>query len=253
MTDSFDYVVTDGTVVTIAVTVTLTVNEASNTQPTALTDNYSTEFETQLVVSVVDGLLANDTDADGDELIIASNTDVSDGTLSLQSDGSFIYTPNTGFVGNDSFSYTVNDGTDESFAVSVQIIVGSTGNSVIDTWYGLNQSIGNIGQPQTFANVLGNVSDPDGIASLSYTLNGGPSRQLTIGPDGLRLDLAGDFNVDLNRADLTEGNNLVEITAIDNGGSETSTTVNLNYSGLTSWPEAYQIDWSQTSSIQDVV
>ena len=80
-----------------------------------------------------------------------------------------------------------------------------------------------------------------------------PSRQLTIGPDGLRLDLAGDFNVDLNRADLTEGNNLVEITANDNSGSETSTTVNLNYSGLMSWPEAYQIDWSQTSSIQDVV
>ena len=132
-------------------------------------------------------------------------------------------------------------------------VVGPPTDSVIDVWYGSNQTIGNIGRPQTFANVVGHVSDPDGVASLSYSLNGGASQALTIGPDGARLNRAGDFNVDLVRTDLLEGNNLVEITAVDGQGSATSTTVNLNYSGTVSWPETYQIDWSQASGVQDAV
>ena len=127
------------------------------------------------------------------------------------------------------------------------------GDSAIDVWYGSNQSIGNIGQPQIWANVMGNVSDPDGVSGLSYTLNGGASQPLTVGPDGRRLSLAGDFNVDLSRTDLLEGDNQVEITAVDTHGSVTSTTVTVNYSSVATWPDTYEIDWSETQSIQDAV
>ncbi|GAB4246047.1 MAG: hypothetical protein Kow0049_35870 [Stanieria sp.] len=67
----------------------------------------------------------------------------------------------------------------------------------IDLWYGNNQKFGNLGIPQTWVNILGNVFDPDGISSLTYSLNGNSIVPLSIGSDGRRLDNTGDFNVDL--------------------------------------------------------
>ncbi len=221
--------------------------------PVATADKYTTAFETRLVVNIAGGLLANDTDADGDTLTVVMNSDVSGGTLSLLGDGSFTYVPDSGFNGIDSFDYIISDGSGDSSSVTVKIAVGATGNSVFDLWYGSYQSIGNVGQPQVWANVAGNVSDPEGIARLSYSLNGGTSQSLTVGPDGKRLSRKGDFNVDLDRADLLQGHNSVEITALDSVGSITSTTVTVNYSRSTTWPQSYEIDWSQTSSIQDAV
>jgi uncharacterized delta-60 repeat protein len=56
------------------------------------------------------GVLANDTDVDGDTLTAAVVTPPAHGTLSPAADGSFTYTPNTGFVGTDSFTYRASDG-----------------------------------------------------------------------------------------------------------------------------------------------
>ena len=44
---------------------------------------------------------------------------------------------------------------------------------VFNVWYGDNQTFGQLGIPQQWVNILGNVSAPSGIASASYTLNGG--------------------------------------------------------------------------------
>ena len=127
------------------------------------------------------------------------------------------------------------------------------GDSDIDVWYGLNQVAGNIGRSQRWVNVLGKVTDPDGISSLSYTLNGGASVALSIGSNDRRLFNEGDFNIDLDRADLQQGANLVEITAIDTQGSETSTTVTVNFNRDRVWPSVYTVDWSTLSSIQEGV
>jgi hypothetical protein len=101
----------------------------------------------------------------------------------------------------------------------------------VDIWYGLNQNFGQIGKPQGQINVLGNVSDDNGIASLTYYLNSGPQIPLSIGPDTRRLLNQGDFNVELfdNDPDLLTGTNQLLITAT-NGLSDTSSkTVTLNY------------------------
>jgi hypothetical protein len=81
----------------------------------------------------------------------------------------------------------------------------------------------------SWVNVLGNVSDPDGIASLSYRLNGGPARTLNIGPDNRRLAKPGDFNVDLDAMDLVSGANAVAITAVDGVGEQVTKTVTVHY------------------------
>jgi len=95
---------------------------AVNDVPVAVADNYSTNEDEQLVV-VATGVLANDSDIEDDPLTAVLVADVSDGTLSLASDGGFTYTPDAGFYGTDSFTYKANDGSDDGNTVAVSIDV----------------------------------------------------------------------------------------------------------------------------------
>jgi hypothetical protein len=126
-------------------------------------------------------------------------------------------------------------------------------NTVFDIFYGTNQTFGKPGLAQKWVNILGNVSDPDGIASLSYTLNGGASQYLAIGPDTRRLAAAGDFNVEIDPLDLKSDSNTVVISAKDELNETASVTVTVNYDPTTTWPLPYSINWDTVSSLQDVV
>jgi hypothetical protein len=94
----------------------------SNAAPFAANDQFSVSPESVLRVAAP-GLLANDTDADGNTLTARVITDASRGTLSLERDGSFSYTPTPGFTGADTFTYMAGDGTLESAAATVTITV----------------------------------------------------------------------------------------------------------------------------------
>jgi hypothetical protein len=90
---------------------TIPVNPAfaqPNRPPTADDDDYFTDEDTLLSVAAT-GVLGNDTDPDGDSLTAALQSGPGDGTLSLNSNGSFTYTPDPGFFGSDSFNYKAND------------------------------------------------------------------------------------------------------------------------------------------------
>ena len=95
----------------------------------------------------------------------------------------------------------------------------------ITVWYGLNQRAGHRGDPQKWFNVVGNVASAAPLAGLAYTLNGGPARPLSVGPDNMRLARPGDFNIELDYTDLRPGPNAVAITATDTAGSATTVTV----------------------------
>ncbi|RMH70691.1 MAG: hypothetical protein D6680_22990, partial [Cyanobacteria bacterium J007] len=158
----------------------------------------------------------------------------------------------------DSFTYTVadDDGDVSNLAtVNLSIQEPNLGTPIIDVWYGLNQAFGQIGQPQTWVNLLGNVSDPDGIASLSYQLNGGSNIPLSLGPDDRRLQNPGDFNVDIAYSDLDGSvtDDFVTIFATDTLGNTSTQTVSVDYESGQVWPEPYAIDWSAVSNLQDAV
>lgn len=122
----------------------------------------------------------------------------------------------------------------------------------IEVWYGDDQTFGNLGNPQQWINILGRVSDDNGVASLSYKLNGGSSISLNIGPNGTRLLSAGDFVTEIDYSDLINGINTVEFTATDALGAQATKSVTLNYEAGNIWPIPYTADWTTLSSIDDI-
>jgi hypothetical protein len=84
---------------------------------------YAVIHDQTLVVSAENGLLANDMDLAGQSISIADNTQPSHGSLDLNGDGSFIYTPQPGWTGTDTFNYRATDGTNVSTSTDVAIDV----------------------------------------------------------------------------------------------------------------------------------
>jgi VCBS repeat-containing protein len=120
-TDSFTYIATDGMQNSAPATVTIIVtSHALEAAP----DSYSTLLNTPLSITWP-GLLINDTDAEGHKLTALLTAPPAHGTLALKADGSFLYTPASGFTGADSFSYKVNDGAQDTAPAMVTITVMS--------------------------------------------------------------------------------------------------------------------------------
>ncbi|MGJ8641870.1 MAG: Ig-like domain-containing protein [Luteolibacter sp.] len=98
------------------------------TAPDAVNDAYSFDENGVLSVSVSEGVLANDIDLNRDTLTATVLTTPTNGSLTLSTDGSFVYKPLDGFTGMDSFTYTCSDGSLSSTAtVSITGPVDLTG------------------------------------------------------------------------------------------------------------------------------
>lgn len=93
-----------------------------NSAPQAAPDSYTVAAGTILNV-VAPGVLANDSDADGDAMTAVLGATPAHGTLALNANGSFRYTPATGYSGTDGFTYRAADASASSAAVTVNITV----------------------------------------------------------------------------------------------------------------------------------
>ena len=93
-----------------------------NDPPVANNDSYTTAEDTALHIPAV-GVLGNDSDIDADPLTALVVTGPAHGSLTLNIDGSFTYTPNANFNGSDGFTYLANDATTNSAPASVTINV----------------------------------------------------------------------------------------------------------------------------------
>jgi hypothetical protein len=119
--DSFTYAVSDGQGGSATGTVNVTISSV-NEFPAAMNDTYSTIENTTLTVDGP-GLLSNDTDGDGDSLMAIVLSGPTHGTLTVSADGDFIYTPDVGYTGPDSFTYFADDGLVGSNIATVTITV----------------------------------------------------------------------------------------------------------------------------------
>ena len=134
---SFSYMVSDGQDTSNIAKVTITVDQSPppNTAPVAIDDSYSVDQDNVLTVNAASGVLGNDSDEDDDSLTANLEISVSNGSVTLNENGSFTYTPTEGFSGQDSFTYVTSDGIQVSNIATVNLTVNpveDTGVSILD-------------------------------------------------------------------------------------------------------------------------
>src|SRR4029079_12487281 len=127
--DSFTYRANDGTLDSNVATVTIAVG-AVNDAPVAGDDSYSTTEDAPITIAAP-GVLGNDTDLDGNPLTAAVVVGPANGTLVLNANGSFTYTPAANFNGSDSFTYRANDGSVGSNVATVSMTVSAVDNAPV--------------------------------------------------------------------------------------------------------------------------
>jgi hypothetical protein len=165
-------------VVAVSLPVVATAVPASaQTAPVANVDTYHTRIEEPLAVSRGRGVLANDSDPDGDKLTAVPWSGANHGSVDLHPNGSFTYTPGAGFQGYDAFGYRAYDGTTWSNIVYVEITVAGPPTAAADSYAFL--------RPRPFV-----VAAPGVLANDRYV--GTPVVTLFTGPQHGRISLAPD-------------------------------------------------------------
>ena len=130
--------------------------------PVAGDDAYTTDEDTPLSVPAP-GVLANDADVDGDlvGVVVASTTQPPNGSVTMQADGSFIYTPNLNFNGTDTFQYQVTDSLGVTDTATVTLTVNPIQDAPIggpDFYTVTEEEVLTVPAPGVAANDV----DPDG-------------------------------------------------------------------------------------------
>ena len=154
----------------------------TNQAPVAAGDAYSTAEDTVLTVAAP-GVLGNDSDPDGDPLTAVLVSGPSHGSLTLNANGSFTYTPAADFAGSDSFTYRASDGTADSNVATVTITVTAVNDAPVaaDDAYSTAEDTA---LTVRRAGVLGNDSDPDGDPLTAVLVSGPSHGTLTLNADG---------------------------------------------------------------------
>ncbi|NBD95239.1 MAG: tandem-95 repeat protein [Gammaproteobacteria bacterium] len=220
-TDTFSYrlEVPEGTSLPAEVTIDI---GAVNDPPAAEDDFYVVTEGEQLDVSAADGVLDNDTDPDGDPLSAHFVSNPSQGSLSLQSDGSFVYTPPGGFAGVVQFQYEAVD--DQGLADSATVTIDIEEAPPADTQGPTIAEVRYRGQPLSSGATLsqsGTVSvtayDESGVASLQFTSEGA----LNATDSGGGSPFTAHWSLEAE----TDGPNTLTLTAVDTLGNSTTLDV----------------------------
>lgn len=163
-TDRFTYSVSDGTQ-SAAADVGIEIIPVQD-PPVGHDDTYSTNEHAALTVEAA-GLLENDADADGDALSATLLSGPQHGALSLDADGSFIYTPEGHWNGVDEFTYQVSDGFAQSAPVKASISVAAVNDPPAILSFGSVSAPVPIGQ-EVSAQI--SIDDPDAGDTCTWTV-----------------------------------------------------------------------------------
>ncbi|MBT6586689.1 MAG: tandem-95 repeat protein, partial [Gammaproteobacteria bacterium] len=224
---SVTIVADDGTS-TVSDTFSLTVSAVPNQAPVANADSYSTSADTTLIVYPgYDDLLINDTDADGDTLTVDTLPliDVSHGTLALNADGTFTYTPDSGFTGSDSFQYRISDGQGGTSTAVASISVNpppttfavNSGDFATGSTWSTGVVPGSADAIDISAGVTVNkITGTDTVSELSLSASGA---QLNLATSGITssngVTVGSGATLGLNEATLTAGGSILNLGQIN--------------------------------------
>jgi uncharacterized repeat protein (TIGR03803 family)/VCBS repeat-containing protein len=224
-----------------------------NTPPVAGNDTYSISEDMVLIVDWP-GVLANDSDADGNMLAAVPVTGPTHGTLTLTPNGSFTYTPSPNFDGSDSFTYEAEDGAGGSTAAMVSISVTPVNDAPVAQSGTASTTAGSPvngsliasdadGNQLTYAIVssgtkgTASITDP-AAGTFTYTPNGGAT-----GADTFTFT-ANDGTVTSNTATVT----VTIITAPPVAPSNLTATVQYSGTGKNKTVQGVRLNWTDNSS-----
>ena len=180
--DSFTYRASDGSSTSGVTTVSITITPV-NDVPIAGNDQYNIAEDTRLNVAAVSGVLANDSDVDGDSLTTLLVDTTTNGVLTLTNNGGFSYVPNANFNGVDHFTYRTTDGVANSALTTVTLMV-QTGNdapvAAAENYEVAEDAVLTTGAP----GVLGNDTDSDGDTLRAVLVSGVAHGTLSLSTNG---------------------------------------------------------------------
>ena len=198
--DLFTFLANDGQVDSNIATVTLFISgggSGDNTAPVANDDGYQSVKGNPLNVAPP-GVLANDTDTDGDPLTAILVSEPAHGTLRFNANGSFHYRPDIGYAGVDSFTYRASDGQATSAPATVYLIVRDAGLLTIDIRPGVLPNVITLGRMENLpVMIYGSAAVNVNLLEVeTLTLAGAPVRMERRGSNLTPKVTKGDFNGD---------------------------------------------------------
>jgi CSLREA domain-containing protein len=192
---------------------------AVNDAPVAHDDSRSVNEDQTLNVDAP-GVLSNDTDIDSANLTAVKVTDPAHGTLTLNSNGSFTYTPDANFNGSDEFTYTASDGTDNSNVATATITVDPVNDAPAVALSG--------GECPSYTSAQGMIdlsladdADPQNLSLSATSSNQAlvPNAKITIGGSGENRTM------EVRAANNRSGTAKITLTASDQGGQSATQIV----------------------------
>src|SRR5438876_286215 len=181
--DSFTYKASDGQAQSGVATVTITVTPVNDAPVAVNDDSYTTPEDTQLTV-IAPGVLANDSDVDGNALSAMLVTNPSHGALTLNSDGSLVYMPALNFNGLDSFTYKASDRQAQSGVATATVTVTPVNAAPEAANDALHAALPITQLTVIAPGVLANDTDVDGDALSAILVDGPTHGTLTLNSDG---------------------------------------------------------------------
>ena len=229
---------------TLVVQVGDTAQNPNNTQPIAENDNFSTFSDPTNPETLTSSVLGNDGDPDADPIeVVSANglpagipfTTANGGSVTVNADGTFEYTPAPGFMGTDSFSYVVVDtsGATDDAQVTIEVQPDSTPGSAPGSNDALDANDDAAITPlneSTSGNLLSNDVDPNGDALQIVAVDGnavtGPTTLAT--PNGGTLVVSPDGTYDYTPPEGFVGTESLVYEVSDGAGGADEATLLLS-------------------------
>ena len=230
--DSFTYTANDGTLDSLsAATVTVSVNNV-NDSPIGIADSISvTEAGTATQLTTTQtSVLFNDTDEENNSLTASVVSNVSNGSLTLNSNGTFSYTHDGSETSSDSFTYQANDGNSNSSTTTVSISITNTNDSPVAVADSINVNEG--GTATTLASGQSSVSFNDTDEennSLTAVIDSSPTNA-----SSFTLNTNGTFSYTHNGSETTSDSFTYHVN--DGNSNSNIATVTINITGINESP-----------------